>query len=55
MEEHVGQLWHKLITRAAATDYPHAAVHLHQVQRGVGVFFRALGGDAGLQVVIVDG
>ncbi|HXH04442.1 MAG TPA: nitric oxide reductase, partial [Candidatus Competibacteraceae bacterium] len=50
MEEHVGQLWHRLITRAAATDHPAAAVTLEQVERPLGILFRALGGDGGLQV-----
>jgi nitric oxide reductase NorD protein len=50
MEEHVGQLWHSLITRLARTDYPEAAVMLEDVRRGVGIMFRALGGDGGLRV-----
>ena len=54
MEEHVGQLWHRFMTRAAANDYPRAAVSLHQVQRGIGLFFRALGGDAGCAAAIGD-
>ena len=50
MEEQVGALWHKLVTRWADTRHPEAAVHLHDVERGVGLLFRALGGDGGLQV-----
>ena len=50
MEEHVGQLWHRLITRAARSDYPQAAVTLENVRKPVSVLFRALGGDAGLRV-----
>lgn len=50
MEEHVGALWHRLITRMAQTRHPEAAVTLEQVGRTVGIFFRALGGDGGLQV-----
>lgn len=50
MEEHVGQLWHRLITRSAATHYPQAAVTLNDVGRSVGVLFRALGGEGGLRV-----
>ncbi len=50
MEEHVGQLWHRLITRAAATHYPPAAVELTEISKAVGVLFRALGGDGGLRV-----
>ncbi len=50
MEEHVGALWHRLITRMAQTRHPEAAVTLEQVSRTVGILFRALGGDGGLQV-----
>lgn len=50
MEEHVGALWHRLITRMAQTRHPQAAVTLEQVSRTAGILFRALGGDGGLQV-----
>lgn len=50
MEEQVGYLWHRLITRLSQTDYPHAAVTLVTVQQPLGVFFRALGGDSGLRL-----
>lgn len=50
MEEYVGQLWHRLITRSAATHYPQAAVTLSEMARSVGVLFRALGGEGGLRV-----
>ena len=51
MEEYVGQLWHRFITNAASKEYPDAAVTLDEVRLTVGVLFRALGGDAGLQIV----
>jgi len=50
MEEVVGKLWHRLITRAAGGHYPKAAVRLKEVERVASVFFRALGGDPGLRV-----
>ncbi len=50
MEEKVGELWHRLITRMAETRHPEAAVTLESVATTVGVLFRALGGDGGLQV-----
>ncbi|MCG7901152.1 MAG: VWA domain-containing protein [Candidatus Thiodiazotropha weberae] len=50
MEERVGELWHRLITRAAQSRYPEAAVTLQQVNTRVTILFRALGGDVGLQV-----
>lgn len=54
MEEQVGALWHKLITRAADNQHPEAAVFLHDIQKSIGIYFRALGGDSGLQVEIAD-
>lgn len=50
MEEQVGQLWHRLITRAASRRHPEAAVRLGEVQKTVAVLFRALGGDGALTV-----
>ncbi|MBT0961737.1 nitric oxide reductase activation protein NorD [Denitromonas iodatirespirans] len=50
MEEYVGDLWHKFITRSARRDYPDAIVHLEDIEKTAGVLFRALGGDPGLRV-----
>jgi nitric oxide reductase NorD protein len=48
MEERVGELWHRLITRASRRGYPEAAVQLTELRPILGIFFRALGGDPGL-------
>lgn len=50
MEEAVGKLWHRFITGRAEPRYPEQVVRLKDVERTVGVLFRALGGDAGLRV-----
>ncbi len=50
MEEAVGKIWHRLISRAADRGYPEAAVTLDDVITMVGVLFRALGGSGALQV-----
>ena len=50
MEEWVGQLWHKMITRAARREYPQAAVRLDEIRRPAAIMFRALGGDGGLRI-----
>lgn len=50
MEETVGLLWHRLITRAAGGHYPQALVRLRDIEKTAGVFFRALGGDPGLRL-----
>lgn len=50
MEEAVGKIWHRLISRAADSGYPEAAVTLDEVAATVGVLFRALGGSGALLV-----
>ena len=50
MEEHVGALWHRLITRAAQRHHPDAAVTLAEIEKTAGLLFRAFGGDPGLRV-----
>ena len=51
MEEYVGQLWHRLVTRASDREFPEEAVLLEEVKKDVALFFRALGGDGGLRVI----
>lgn len=48
MEEFVGGLWDKLITRTAYRGFPKARVELGEIERIAPIFFRALGGDPGL-------
>ncbi|NMG73399.1 nitric oxide reductase activation protein NorD [Aromatoleum diolicum] len=50
MEEVVGKLWHRWVTRTAIGNHPEAVVKLKEIERTAGVFFRALGGDSGLRV-----
>jgi nitric oxide reductase NorD protein len=50
MEEWIGGIWDRWITQTARRDYPAAAVHLKDIEKTLGVLFRALGGDAGLRV-----
>jgi nitric oxide reductase NorD protein len=54
MEETVGGFWHRFISRKSSTSYADAAVALADIQQLVGVYFRALGGDGGLEVVAAD-
>jgi nitric oxide reductase NorD protein len=54
MEEQVGQLWDRLVTRFARRDYPQAAVRLAEVERTAGLLFRALGGDGGLRIAAAE-
>ena len=50
MEEKVGELWHRLITRLAQDRYPQQAVRLADLNNTLGILFRAFGGDGGLRV-----
>ncbi|WP_456407442.1 VWA domain-containing protein [Thiolapillus sp.] len=54
MEEHVGSWWHGFITRHAEQRFPEAAVDLADIQHLLGIWFRALGGDGGLEVAGSD-
>ncbi len=53
MEEWVGGIWDRFITRLARRDYPEAVVRLADLEKTLGVLFRALGGDSGLRVASV--
>jgi nitric oxide reductase NorD protein len=50
MEEFIGQLWHKYITKAASLEYPEARVELNDVRNQLALQFRAFGGDLGLEL-----
>ena len=50
MEEFVGKIWDRFITNSANKRYPEAIVHLDEIRRTAGIFFRALGGEGGLRV-----
>jgi nitric oxide reductase NorD protein len=50
MEEMVGRWWHNAVTRLAQRGSPHAAVHLKEVQKSIGVLFRAGGGSPALRL-----
>jgi len=50
MEEWIGGIWDRWITQTARRDHPAAAVQLKDIEKTLGVLFRALGGDAGLRV-----
>ncbi len=49
MEELVGRWWHQAITKATRLDHPAAAVHLQDMQKAIGIFFRAAGGATALR------
>ncbi|RUM94557.1 MAG: nitric oxide reductase [Thiothrix sp.] len=50
LEEWVGSLWHRAVTKAASHEYPEAAVMLEEVRQSAAVMFRALGGEQGLRI-----
>jgi nitric oxide reductase NorD protein len=50
MEEMVGRWWHNAVSRLAQRGNPEAAVHLKDVQKSIGVLFRAAGGSPALRL-----
>lgn len=54
MEEVVGKVWHKLVSRWAYQGFSEAEVLLEQIKPSLAIFFRAMGGDAGLKVSATD-
>lgn len=50
MEEWVGGLWDKFITRAATREHAASAITLGEMEKTLGIVFRALGGDSGLRI-----
>jgi nitric oxide reductase NorD protein len=51
MEEWVGGIWDRFVTRVARREYPEAVVRLPEMERTIGMLFRAFGGDAGVRIV----
>lgn len=54
MEELVGKVWHRFISRRAYQGHPEARVELDTVKSGLGLFFRAMGGNAALRLTAVN-
>lgn len=50
MEEFIGKIWHRYITRTASKQFPESMVELDDVRHTIGIFFRALGGEGGLRI-----
>ena len=50
LEEWVGSVWHRFITRRASPDFPEARVELATMQRPLALLFRAMGGASGIGV-----
>jgi len=50
VEEWVGSVWHRFITRRASPDFPEARVDLESMQRPLSLLFRAMGGASGVGV-----
>ncbi|MFC0239419.1 nitric oxide reductase activation protein NorD [Rhodopseudomonas telluris] len=51
LEETVGRAWHRMVGRAASyADYPEAAALLSDERGALGVMYRGLGGEVGVQL-----
>lgn len=55
VEEWVGSIWHRFITRRAGTDYPGVRVELSEQQRALALLFRAIGGTSGVGIEAASG
>ena len=55
MEEWIGGLWHKYITRKANPEFDDECVYFDQVSKSVAMVFRALGGDVVKRVEAATG
>ncbi len=56
LEETVGRAWHRLVGDAASyRRHPEAGVGLEEVRGALAVFFRGLGGEAGVQLAASAG
>lgn len=52
MEEFIGELWHKTATRLAANGHREQTVFLRDIEKVAPIFFRALGGNAAMQIAV---
>jgi nitric oxide reductase NorD protein len=50
MEETIGLWWHHAVTRLSQRNHPQAEVKLQDVQKTIGILFRAAGGSAALRL-----
>ncbi len=50
VEEWVGGVWHRFITRRADPDFTHAQVQLSDLQRSLALLYHALGGASAVQI-----
>lgn len=54
MEEFVGSLWHRFVSRRSATGHADAAASLTDLLPQLSPFYRAMGGDAAVQLEAAD-
>lgn len=50
MEDVIGQIWHKLISKVAYRGFPEQRVQLNDISQSLAVFFRAMGGNGALKI-----
>ena len=54
MEELVGEIWHKIITRTVVDDFDDAKAELNNLTLQLSPFYRAMGGDASKMLEATD-
>jgi nitric oxide reductase NorD protein len=55
MEEMIGRWWHQAITLVASQGHPQAMVQLKEVEKTIGILFRAGGGASALRLAPASG
>ena len=54
MEEHIGKVWHKYISKKAIKSYDEQKVYFQDLKKSLKIFYNLLGGDKAKDILITD-
>ena len=54
MEEHIGKIWHKYISKKAIKNYDEQKVYFQDLKKSLKIFYHLLGGDKAKDILITD-
>lgn len=54
MEEHIGKVWHKYISKKAIKSYDEQKVYFQDLKKFLKIFYHLLGGDKAKDILITD-
>jgi nitric oxide reductase NorD protein len=54
MEEHIGKVWHKYISKKAIKSYDEQKVYFQDLKKSLKIFYHLLGGDKAKDILITD-